>query len=616
MLPRLATASSGSPQDQLSDDASVELVSPMSSEVDIASRIKDQRNSNALETQWNARNSLKNTAAPISTSTKSRIRGSWMVESAGALLSILCFAAMLGVLIPVNGRPITSWPSIVSPNAVISLLSTIGKAALLLPITAAISQLKWVSVQNRVNTMENLDTYDQASRGPLGSLWLLYHFRLRPMLVAWGALLVVISVAVDPFTQLLLHVEPHMTQPKNDKAFIPMSNAYDFDSPQKTDMPRDTTMRAAIVATMYGLNSDLPYTCSSGNCRWSDFSTLAVCSKCQNVTAQLNYNCRTSRVRGEYMSYRCNFSFPGGATFSREPGPNISVRSLDVPSPALDASAISLFDHMQSKSIGLANISTLRFADFDNEYQQFHAEECRLSWCEQMFHNTHSINGTLQWANVTESDLQIEDPESNPPTFIPVSGGRPPTSSNRRYTINALGWSDMSNLLTSIFTPSGISDDNHVTSTEQRKDALTGNSIEEDFIRLLAYNDNTGQVVDALATAMSNQIRQGKGSTQFRGEAWRSEAFYYVRWPVYIFHAAFALLGIAFTVFVVVWSERSRAQAWKSSSLALLFAELKGWDRTDVMAIGTPQGLKAAAEKMRGGVVDENEPLIIERASV
>ena len=539
------------------------------------------------------------------------------------MLSIVCFVAMLGVLIPVNQRAIASWPpSIISPNALISLLSTIGKSALLLPITEGLSQLKWLSVQNRTAKLEHLDVYDLASRGPFGALQLLWNFRLRSFLAVWGAVLIVIALAIDPFAQLLLHVDTKWTLSHNETALMPASTTYNFDSPQKKDMPRDTVMRGTIISTMYGVSSTLAHTCSTGNCTWSMFSTLAVCSRCRNVTEQTNSHC-VMKVPSQHGSipiieYGCNYTLPGGANFTKEVSSNISVRSVSDPRPALDVSAKNLFG-LDPSIVGFTNISTLRFADGDNEYRDYDATECYLYWCQRTYHNTTSYNGIVHYDSITESELLPQDP-NNFTTFVPataLNGRRPSDSAPHQtlYTLNNLGWSDIANLLTGIFTQQNISGDNFVTSSTPTADAITGNSIELDFIKLVAASPNaTSQIVDALATAMSNQIRRGTGSGPIAGLAWRNEAFYYVYWQFYVFHAAFALLGLIFAAVAIGRSQRKKVPAWKSSSLALLVARLQGWEAGEVNVVRTPRDLKIVASQMRGGVFDEMKPLVFEKA--
>lgn len=81
--------------------------------------------------------SAKPTAKPLSA-------GSWREEILSAFFSIACTAAMIIVLIKFDGKVLSSWAWYISPNAVISILSTGSKAAMILPVAECISQLKWI----------------------------------------------------------------------------------------------------------------------------------------------------------------------------------------------------------------------------------------------------------------------------------------------------------------------------------------------------------------------------------------------------------------------------------------------------------------------------------------
>ena len=165
----------------------------------------------------------------IGTRLSTTLRDPWAWEIISAVFGLVCFAVMVAVLASVDGKPIVSWTSsAVSPNAIISTLSTVGKGAVLLSIDEGLSQLKWVAVRGAVIRLNRLEIYDRASRGPLGSLQLLWSFRLKPVLAALGASLVVVAVAVDPFTQLLLQVNVRPVASNNDTALLPTSNAYEY----------------------------------------------------------------------------------------------------------------------------------------------------------------------------------------------------------------------------------------------------------------------------------------------------------------------------------------------------------------------------------------------------
>ena len=85
----------------------------------------------------------------------------WLWELAGILISAAALASMVGFLMHLNDRPQPDWaytsparrvagkkiPAVtisVSPNSVLSLLSTVARICVLIPITKGLAQLKWV----------------------------------------------------------------------------------------------------------------------------------------------------------------------------------------------------------------------------------------------------------------------------------------------------------------------------------------------------------------------------------------------------------------------------------------------------------------------------------------
>ena len=85
---------------------------------------------------------------PISYRTKSWGK-SWGAEIVGTLFSMLCVVAMVIILSKIDGRLLSSWTIAVSPNAVISVLSTASKAAMILPVAESLSQLKWLYLERQ-----------------------------------------------------------------------------------------------------------------------------------------------------------------------------------------------------------------------------------------------------------------------------------------------------------------------------------------------------------------------------------------------------------------------------------------------------------------------------------
>lgn len=75
---------------------------------------------------------------------------------------------------------------------------------MLFAIMECIGQSKWMLFRQGQHNLLDFYTIDEASRGPLGSLILLYRIKGSALIASAGAFVVVLSLAVDPFTQQVL----------------------------------------------------------------------------------------------------------------------------------------------------------------------------------------------------------------------------------------------------------------------------------------------------------------------------------------------------------------------------------------------------------------------------
>jgi len=73
---------------------------------------------------------------------------------------------------------------------------------MLVPVAECIGQLKWLWLQSP-RKLQDIQIFDDSSRGPMGSLRLIFSEKgIR--LVAIGALITVLAVVMDPFTQQIV----------------------------------------------------------------------------------------------------------------------------------------------------------------------------------------------------------------------------------------------------------------------------------------------------------------------------------------------------------------------------------------------------------------------------
>lgn len=100
----------------------------------------------------------------------------WLPEFAGILSSASCLVATACILSAYDDKPVFDWRGI-TLNAVVSVLATAGKASLLFAIAELISQWKWIAFAKGRRPLVDLETIDGASRGPYGSLMVMWKCR-------------------------------------------------------------------------------------------------------------------------------------------------------------------------------------------------------------------------------------------------------------------------------------------------------------------------------------------------------------------------------------------------------------------------------------------------------
>lgn len=114
----------------------------------------------------------------------------WIFELGALAISYMAMLALVIALKVCENKPIPRWPGHITLNAFISVTSTIMKAAIAVPISASISQMKWIWFKER-SAVRGMQVFDEASRGPLGALKLLFSKYVRS-LASLGALIVLL----------------------------------------------------------------------------------------------------------------------------------------------------------------------------------------------------------------------------------------------------------------------------------------------------------------------------------------------------------------------------------------------------------------------------------------
>ena len=129
----------------------------------------------------------------------------WWWELTSVIGSALCTASIVAILASMHGKPLSNWTFLLSLPATIALFSTAAKLLAGVAAAAGISQSKWLHFRSNPRPLRDFDLFENASRGPMGSLRLL---GFGPWgLVSIGAFATVLAVGFDVFAQQLVQLD-------------------------------------------------------------------------------------------------------------------------------------------------------------------------------------------------------------------------------------------------------------------------------------------------------------------------------------------------------------------------------------------------------------------------
>ncbi|KAJ3565318.1 hypothetical protein NPX13_g7551 [Xylaria arbuscula] len=216
----------------------------------------------------------------------------WLWEISSITLSGVCLTLALSILLRYDQKLVPQFAYGITLNAIISTLTTFSKSFLLVAVAGAISQLKWRWFQS-VEGRRVIDTqlFDDASRGPWGSLILLAT-PSRWSLASMGAVVTILALAFEPFTQQVTTYPVRQAVAPTTGAGPPtLYRAKTYIREQEAggaiaDLKRRFT--AALWDTSNETESFATAQCSTGNCTWANFETLAFCTSCHNRTSDVN----------------------------------------------------------------------------------------------------------------------------------------------------------------------------------------------------------------------------------------------------------------------------------------------------------------------------------------
>ncbi|KAK1749682.1 hypothetical protein QBC47DRAFT_440028 [Echria macrotheca] len=535
-----------------------------------------------------------------------RVAAGWWWEIGSAVVSAVSMGLILIILVKTDGMTLADWSLPIQPNSLISVFTTVGKSALMVPIAGCLGQLAWQHFAAEPKSLDHIRVFDDASRGPWGALELIFVIGRKGYLARLLAAATVLAMGIEPFAQQVLEFGTRRVWSPTPLVQIAAATSYQSRafrnderwSDDPVELSRVVIRDSDITNAILGVKSQPYFHCppSAENCTFPAFTTLGVCGSVTDRSKGSRLACETG-VAGDIT---CTFTWSSGnmsATFNKPMDPRNpeSERQHEVfrlrvePTPpstavmgltmtALRANTTDVLDSIRKSTPPKAELLTLR-----------------LYWCAQDY----------RWANVSAAQLTSSQPDTEPLIPAPSSNSSDEwltfvSSTGTEYRIHRETHASIWDYLGTKMLASHV-----LMNTKPLSQSAPGNitynlGTEEGTCRppleMYLYSSNLDNATTNLASLLSNYIRSrapstdtatslssgndnlgdNANSTILTGSAWKDETYIEVRWVWISLPLAETLLTILLLLATIVSSRMSGLPVLGNSPLGLLFHGLDG----------------------------------------
>jgi Protein of unknown function (DUF3176) len=469
-------------------------------------------------------------------------------------------------------RPLSEWKLAISINAVVSILTTIAKSALMLLVAESISHLKWCHYKS-TQSVKDVQAFDAASRGPWGAMVFALGIRGRAFLSTLASVIVVVSLGFEPAAQQMLSF-PSRSVVTEDSTRIHVYQALSlnttnlvFLSPSSGEADPSNSLQVALINSFAGNVNDAQYRCPTSTCRFGDFETLGVCEQCRDATPLVHHIRNFTGGGGgldangesSYKSYKdyiisLNPYYPTIVFgFSNHGGQSGNQRFVISGNYNYDS------EYRGNRRAGFMAVNMSDLLDNTLESTRI----CDFQWCTRTYSAARVTNGQFHYEKESRSFLDITN--STPDGVYSVDTtftlGRSQPGQTKQYKVDHMVektlWSYVNK------TISGDSNSNSVVQM------MSGQPF-----------DSTAELI---SLAITNWMRstENNGSVLLPGEALESLTFVHVKWPWLVWPATLTIVGSIILLLCILQGQRQDT-LFKSSALALLFHGLYGFNETDL----------------------------------
>ncbi|KAJ0158342.1 hypothetical protein CTA2_11811 [Colletotrichum tanaceti] len=491
----------------------------------------------------------------------------WLLEILTSILSLILLAAIAYIFWRVDGEPLSAWTLPISLNALISVMTTACSAALMHGVSEFISQLKWLQFKNERERLENFQKFDEASRGPWGSLKFLASVKWN--LATIGAFVTIARLSFAPLAQQVVKIDERFAITKDDSVTFGYAHMYErgigriLANAGVGGIPQDPSMQAAILQGLYNISSPATFSCP-GACIWhGSYVSLGFKSECKNVTQETLRSEDCFKNTNDVVTY-CNMTTPGGVGISTRRVTTDSGTSFRMNVSAMTGSSGAAQTILSDSFPEIVRFAIYRSTS-DHNFQPFDVNitECSLSLAAHKYSKANANGTAFSFENTQIVDVggrdswQWEGSLSSHPIF---------TNESKVDGIPALAisWHDLRAV------QNFFESDTFVT------EWVDGN-YENKYIGLsaaLAGDVDIEKRFEKMAVSMTDYVRSGPNSEFAYGEKMESEPFVSIRWYFMIGPVAIELTALLFATFTIIKNRKSRqVPLWKSSALAVLACE-------------------------------------------
>ncbi|TLD27313.1 hypothetical protein PspLS_04552 [Pyricularia sp. CBS 133598] len=509
----------------------------------------------------------------------SSFQASWLPEILWILLSIACLGVIAVILSRFDQESLREFSLPITLNTLVAFFITICHAALIFPLVQGLGQLKWNWFTRGDRSLADFQAFEDARTGPVGAVKLLIATKGRFLNVVL-VVIMLLGLITSAMTQMIIAYPTRLT---NDSTVAQVFRAetYPNNNNQATSGPElDRRQKQSIQNGIYN-PADVPIThlapiCSSRECEAQKFSSLAVCSRTEDISNRLQI---LSDPLAEDLNTRLgldgtrqvrNASLSNGAYLIG----SIDTYNLNITSPVLVSdetkSANTSFAFSDQPNLMAAAISNVfiiytKQASFQEPGSSSPgSSDTTFGAIEVLFHfcvSEYTVSGTEMGQQITQFKTRVEERTlvlSDAVKDYKVD--RNSAAALMRYMASTFYGTFSAAMGSGALGYTGTSDALGFSMFGASSQTLP----ERD--RLVAVRNLTENV----ATSLTNTIRtQG---TQISAASIEHETYISIRWGWFAFLVVQVVLAASFLGCVIMETSLLDVRVLKSSALAGMFA--------------------------------------------